>query len=115
VSQVIKVAFVGVCFAFEADGTVGPMAVPVFNKVEKIFHEVPEVETYPEQFPLLARVDALVVEQRGIDPTLVHRAIRFIAYEDGAEEVDGVIATKGNKAVEDYHFCLFCLAKIGIL
>ena len=105
--QIIEVVFVGVCFTFETDGTVGTKATLIFNKVEEIFDEVPKVETDPEQFPLLTRVDAFVVEQRRIDPTLMQRTFRLIANKDDAKEVDGIVASKRDISVENDHFRIY--------
>ena len=49
-------------FLFEADVAVGLCAVAVLEEQDEPFDAVPEEEGQVEQFPLLSRVDELVVE-----------------------------------------------------
>ena len=49
-------------FLFDADVAVGLCAVAVLEEQDEPFDAVPEDEGQVEQFPLLSRVDELVVE-----------------------------------------------------
>ena len=79
--EIAEVAAVGVSLALERDGPISRKPVVQLHEAPKPFKKINDVEGQEEQFAHLCRVDAFVIDHRGVDPSRV-------AHKQQAEEID---------------------------
>lgn len=76
VFKIDKIVAVGVCLALERDIIVCLFPVAILGESERPFDEVEDIKRHKQQFTLLGSVNAFVVYDITINPTLIPRPER---------------------------------------